>query len=214
MSILRTLQPDRRPLRPALTAMSALIVCLSAVPVVLAGQMDITTFNTIRLGMAESEVLVRAGPPDLAQGIGTDTFEDKSGAIGDGNRVIAIRSRTSEVYVKQLNYIPGAHAHDPHLTVITITGGYVSGIDRTKIFTRSTHYGSQRASSREYLSDHDLKIRRADRTLQAAEKYAETRARLKEQARIEAADTNGVTSPIYRATDTDGNVYFGDKPPQ
>ncbi len=74
------------------------------------GQIDLETYNRLKIGMSEGEVLIIAGAPD------------KEVYIGDS--------------VKQLLYIPRPEQFDPHLTVITTTKGKVINIERTKILSR------------------------------------------------------------------------------
>jgi hypothetical protein len=63
-------------------------------------------------------------------------------------------------------------------------------------------------------SDTDIQRERADNTLKAAETYAATRARLKEQAAEDGVPAaTGETSTIYRGVQPDGSTYFGDSPP-
>ncbi len=183
-----------------------LAVSLASSAVAMAGQIDITTFNTLRRGMSESEVLIRAGPPDLV-----DTIRVES--VGTHRRSLhgrgSIVTRSAEWPVRQLHYIPAPDQHDPHLTVITIRDGVVSLIERTKVFGRIAP-GPEPAAARR-RSDHDLKIRRAERTLEAARAYAATRARLKAEA--ESASPKPDFKLRYRTVQPDGSVYFGDKPP-
>mgnify|MGYP001813938155 CR=1 FL=1 len=166
-----------------------------------AGQIDITTFNTIRIGMNEGEVLVRAGPPDLRVPLGAveTTFDSFYGTT------------ETTAFVNELHYIPDSSEHDPHLTVITIRGGKVHAIDRTKVFSRTLAPSSsnQYAPTQQTRSDHDIKVQRADRTLQAAQRYAETRARLK----AAAEPTLTTDQDVYSEVQADGSTYFGDRPP-
>lgn len=185
-----------------------------------AAQIDITTFNTLRRGMSESEILLRAGPPDLVEGIGLRSADRGVALVRGGTghgEVIGFRKNRTEHTIKQLHYIPGPDEHDPQLTVITITGGLVSHLERTKMFGRSAYdaHRDDAPAEREVYSDEELKVRRADRTLKAAEHYARTRTRLKEQARLDEKSDEGANGArvIYRVTQPDGTVYYGDRPP-
>jgi hypothetical protein len=196
------------------------LACMGPIQAV-AGQLDITTFNTLRRGMSESEVLVRAGPPDLIEDVGVRSADRGAALVRGGvNQVDVIRFRNNRIEsnVKQLHYIPGPGEHDPQLTVITITGGLVSNLERTKVFGHTWSYEPQdedESPEREVYSDDELKVQRADRTLKAAEYYAETRNRLKEQARLDESE-EGTSEPaaIYRVNQPDGTVYYGDRPPE
>ena len=104
--------------------------CASAV----AGQIDTETFNRLMRGMSESEVLLRAGPPDIDSGAGTRAVETTTVSESDGALVVVSRSSTD--VVRKLHYIPDEDEHDPHLTVITISGGVVTELKRSKVFSR------------------------------------------------------------------------------
>jgi len=184
-----------------------------------AGQMDIATFNLLRPGMSEAEVLVRAGPPDLDTSVAVESVERERGFVSDDEVDLLTRKRV--VPVKELHYIPGPGEHDPHLTIVTIRGGLVWSLERIKVFSRHRppQAGAAPGAKQERRSDAAIKLDRAERTLDAAERYAEIRARLREAAREEArraaeAGVLGEGAEIYRVTQPDGSVYFGDRPPE
>ena len=172
-----------------------------------AGQMDLATFNLLTHGMSESEVLVRAGRPDLDVPVGE--VGAKRTVIGDNGKVVEVFTRTSSVHVRELHYIPDRSEHDPHLTVITITGGRVTALHREKVFSRGA---TQSSGSPHTSSDESRKIERAARTLDAAEDYAAIR-----QGYLSAADEAMVSKPaeprVYRLEQDDGSVYYGDRQP-
>jgi hypothetical protein len=74
------------------------------------GQIDFEIYQHLKIGMSESEILIRAGAPDREEYMGGS--------------------------VKQLFYIPGRDEYDPHITVITTTNGRVTNIERTRLFSR------------------------------------------------------------------------------
>ena len=57
-------------------------------------------------------------------------------------------------------------------------------------------------------SSTEVQVKQATEALEAAEEYADTRARLLEER--EAA-TEGET-PLYQSEEPDGSTYFGDRP--
>lgn len=70
--------------------------------------MDFDTYVRLNRGMTEGELILRAGPPDYA------AFENLAG------------------FVKSFYYYPTASA--PFLTVVTLRGGRIHHIERTKIY--------------------------------------------------------------------------------
>jgi hypothetical protein len=113
--------------------------------------------------------------------------------------------------VYELHYIPGPEEHDPQLTVVTVSHGRVSALERRKIVAPAPGVPpSPPAIGREVApSDIEIRRERAQRTLEAAEEYAHVRARIKERG-VEAAPGAGGT--VYRDTGGEGDAYFGDVP--
>ena len=115
-------------------------ISLLAAGYALAGQLDSATYFALDRGMSESEVLVRAGPPDLVTHPGGEVIVDRRAVrlASDDPRLTLLRDgeRVRQVTVKQFHYIPDHREHDPHLTVITLRGGRVWEIERTKLLTR------------------------------------------------------------------------------
>lgn len=191
-----------------------------------AAQLDAATFFLIETGMEESEVLIRAGAPDLVTSPGGETFEVIDGSLVtgvDGDRDFdAVRS-VHTAAVRRWHYIPDSSEHDPHLTVITMKSGRVFDIDRKKVFSRQglPEPAAIPSGNRRVLSDEEIVRRRLQRTLDAAERYARTRSRLKHDEieltraaaglpELTAADTG---KKVYRSVDDEGVVYYGDRPP-
>lgn len=180
-----------------------------------AGQIDSAAYFHLRRGMSESEVLVRAGPPDLVTSPGLEAVEVKHGVVehGDEGEVTFDTFRRTRIpTVAQWHYVPGPEESDPFITIITFRAGEIWELERTKVFSRHKAKSVEPAAEREASSD--IQRERADNTLKAAEAYAATRARLKEQAGddAEAAPaTEGTT--IYKSVQPDGSTYFGDTPP-
>ncbi|HEY5701356.1 MAG TPA: DUF4124 domain-containing protein [Gammaproteobacteria bacterium] len=191
-----------------------------------AGQIDTATFFLLETGMEESEVLVRAGTPDLVTSIGGEILETFDGTLTpefvDGRGFGGVR-RIHSTNLRRWHYIPDTSEHDPHLTVITMKSGRVSNIERKKVFSRQglPNPKANSLSRRQVPSDDDIVRRRLERTLDAAERYARTRSRLKREeialARA-AADLPELTvgdtdAKVYRSVDDHGVVYYGDRPP-
>ncbi len=191
-----------------------------------AAQIDTATFFLIETGMEESEVLVRAGTPDLVTSIGGEILETFDGTVTPGfvdstgfGSVRRIRSAN----LRRWHYIPDASEHDPHLTVITMKSGRVSHIERKKVFSRQglAKPKASPLSRRQVPSDDDIVRRRLQRTLDAAERYARTRSRLKREeialaravADLPELTVGNVDAKVYRSVDDDGLVYYGDRPP-
>lgn len=187
-----------------------------------AGQIDSATYFSLRRGMTEGEVLVRAGTPDLVTSPGMESVEVRSGMVttpGKGEETFSEFRRTRAPTLERWHYIPGHQEHDPHITVITFRAGEIWEVERIKVFTRRKPPADSGAPAAEPLSDEDVRRERADNALEAAEAYSATRARLKEQADAEGgAGPEQATPPrepttIYRSVQPDGSTYFGDAPP-
>lgn len=180
-----------------------------------AGQIESATFFGLRRGMSESEILVRAGPPDLITSPGTRSVvisSDRVSRAPDGGLAIDRVKRVVSPALERWHYIPDRSESDPHLTVITFRGGQVWDMERTKVFSRAGLPAPPGASgdAGQRLSDEEIRLRRAERTLEAAESYAETRERLRKAATSAPEDPGGT---VYRGTDAEGAAYFGDRPP-
>ncbi|MCP5155689.1 MAG: hypothetical protein H6983_16090 [Ectothiorhodospiraceae bacterium] len=194
------------------------LLVLVAAGAVDAGQIDTATYGGLRRGMTESEVLVRAGPPDMVSRPGEEAVV-WSVAVerrrGEGE-VTHRRHRVIAAVVERWHWIPGPEAPDPYLTVITFRGGEVWERERTKVFSRHAGPTSPPSRSQERAdptpppSDHDVRLRRAERTVEAAEHYSRTRERLLEQA--EPADPPP-PSEVFSGVAPDGSTWFGDRPP-
>ena len=201
------------------------VVLLAAAPLAgEAGQIASADFFGLRRGMSESEILLRAGVPDLVTTPGFETIEVRAGKVRDGKSGKPIsfetfrRSRTP--VIERWHYVPGPREHDPYLTVITFKGGEVWELERTKVFSRASLPAvteSAPESDRESrTSEYDVRVERLDKTLEAAESYAATRRRLKEEIALPEAEpgaARGSESPIYRRVQPDGSTYYGDAPP-
>ena len=112
------------------------------------------------------------------------------------------------------HYVPGPGETDPFITIITFRAGEVWELTRTKVFSRYKPKSSVTASTQGTMSDTDIQRERADNTLKAAEAYAATRAKLKEQGGNAAASTPAQKpTTIYKGVQPDGSTYFGDSPP-
>ena len=85
-----------------------------AVPTsVCASQMEVSTFNLLRVGMSESEVLSRAGFPDLDTSVGVEGVENET-FIRDPNGndiVVGVSHATIVAAIKEFHYIPGFSEH-------------------------------------------------------------------------------------------------------
>lgn len=213
MGICSLTMPSKR--MPTLVLAAALALMP---PLAVAGQIDSSAYFHLRRGMSESEVLVRAGPPDLVTSPGTEAVEVKRGMVeqgDDGEVTFDSFRRTRIPTITRWHYVPGSGETDPFITIITFRAGEIWELQRTKVFSRHKAKSTGGASdSVPIASDTDIQRERADNTLKAAETYAATRARLKEQAGEEGAPAaTGETSPIYRGVQPDGSTYFGDSPP-
>ncbi len=187
---------------------------------VLAEQIDSAAYFHLRRGMSESEVLVRAGPPDLVTSPGQEAVEVKHGMVdrGDDGQVSFDSFRRTRIpTVARWHYIPGPGETDPFITIITFKGGEIWELERTKVFSRYKPKTSASALDGDAgrATDTDIQRERADNTLKAAEAYAATRARLKKQAaETGVAPPADETTPIYTGVRPDGSIYFGDSPPE
>ena len=208
-------------MKPANLALAALVPLLAIsgflAPAVGAGQIESSAYFYLRRGMSESEVLVRAGPPDLVTSPGLEAVEVNSGRVDrgdDGEISFDSFRRTRIPTLSRWHYVPGPEEADPFITIITFRAGEVWEIQRTKVFSRYTPSSSASPSDRDSatVTDTDIQRQRADNTLKAAEAYAATRAKLKEQAGNEAA--GATTATIYKGVQPDGSTYFGDSPPK
>lgn len=99
--------------------------------------MDFGVYIMLRAGMSEGELLQRAGPPD---------FQTNDGSVGvgvvghhrrindpAGNRVRGPRVHTfSNLELKRYYYYPTVS--NPFTTVLTLTGGTISDLQRTRQF--------------------------------------------------------------------------------
>jgi hypothetical protein len=184
-----------------------------------AGQIDSSAYFHLRRGMSESEVLVRAGPPDLVTSPGLEAVEVRRGMVDrgdDGEVSFDTFRRTRIPTIAQWHYVPGPEETDPFITIVTFRGGEIWELERTKVFSRYKPKSSASETDREAgaVTDTDIQRERADNTLKAAEEYAATRARLKEQAGEQGVDAaTGEGKTIYRSVQPDGSTYFGDAPP-
>jgi len=182
-----------------------------------AGQIDSSAYFHLRRGMSESEVLVRAGPPDLVTSPGQEAVEVRRGVVNqgdDGDVSFDSFRRTRIPTLASWHYVPGPGETDPFITIVTFRGGEVWELERTKVFSRYKPESSPTESRQDTISDTDIQRERADNTLKAAEAYAATRAKLKEQGGTAAAGTATQQSkPIYKGLQPDGSTYFGDSPP-
>jgi hypothetical protein len=183
-----------------------------------AGQIESSAYFHLRRGMSESEVLVRAGPPDLVTSPGLEAVEISSGMVDrgeDGEVSFDEFRRTRIPTIAQWHYVPGAGESDPFITIITFRGGEIWELERTKVFSRYRPPSPAGASGGEAAkpTDTDIQRERADNTLKAAEVYAATRAKLKKAAEEGAETAIGQQKTIYTDVRPDGSTYFGDAPP-
>ena len=183
----------------------------------MAGQIDSSAYFHLRRGMSESEVLVRAGPPDLVTSPGHEAIEVKSGVVDrgeDGDVTFDSFRRTRIPTLSSWHYVPGPGETDPFITIVTFRAGEVWELQRTKVFSRYKKPTSDpSASDRGSVTDSDIQRQRADNTVKAAEAYAATRAKLKkEQAEASNTATHG-SAKVYKGVQPDGSTYFGDTPP-
>lgn len=206
-------------MRTAASAALLLVIAGISTAPASAGQIDSAAYFHLRRGMSESEVLVRAGPPDLVTSPGTEAIEIKHGMVDrgeEGDVTFDSFRRTRIPTITSWHYVPGPRVTDPFITIVTFRAGEVWELERTKVFSRykpsSTETSSQSESAA--ASDTDIQRERADNTLKAAEAYAATRAKLKEQAGGDTVDAQpSADKTIYMYVQPDGSTYFGDTPP-
>jgi hypothetical protein len=184
-----------------------------------AGQIESAAYFHLKRGMSESEVLVRAGPPDLVTSPGLEAVEVKHGVVDrgeDGDVTFDSFRRTRIPTISRWHYIPGSGETDPFITIITFRAGEIWEMERKKVFSRYVPASSDATSDRAAatVTDTDIQRARADNTLRAAEAYAATRAKLKEQAESDRVDAAaGGETTIYKVVRPDGSTYYGDAPP-
>ena len=182
-----------------------------------AGQIESSAYFHLKRGMSESEVLVRAGPPDLVTSPGLEAVEINHGVVDrgdDGEVTFDAFRRTRIPTISRWHYVPGTEESDPFITIITFRAGEVWGMERKKVFSRYVPKSSEAALDRAAATDTDIQRERADNTVKAAEAYAATRAKLKEQAEDGRVDAGaGDETTIYKVVRPDGSTYFGDAPP-
>lgn len=195
------------------------VAAASAAAPVGAGQIDTATFNTLRRGMSEGEVMARAGEPDRVSQPGEVStvreFRDVT-PRGDGGVNVDVRREVDFPVVQRWHYIPDSTEHDPHLTVIVFRRGEVWELERTKIFNRANlpepPVVPDAPAARAVPSDYDILQRRYERHLKAAEQYERTRERLLEHGARNRATAGAPQPQIYRSVDKEGTAYFGDSP--
>jgi hypothetical protein len=207
--------------KPGSLVLTALVPLLGLAgllaPLASAGQIESSAYFHLRQGMSESEVLVRAGPPDLVTSPGVEAVEVKHGLVergDDGEMTFDSFRRTRIPTLSRWHYVPGPGETDPFITIVTFRAGEVWELERTKVFSRYKPSSSGSASDQRPATATDIQRQRADNTLKAAEAYAATRAKLKEQAGNEAASAPpDRKTTIYKGVQPDGSTYFGDSPP-
>jgi hypothetical protein len=215
------LAKSTKPAKSAVLTLATLVpllgIALLLPRLVGAGQIESSAYFHLRRGMSESEVLVRAGPPDLVTSPGLEAVEVKRGLVDrgdDGEVTFDSFRRTRIPTLSRWHYVPGAEETDPFITIITFRAGEVWELQRTKVFSRYKPKSSGSASDQVPSTDTDIRRERADNTLKAAEGYAATRAKLKKQSGDERASAAAEeTTTIYKAVQPDGSTYFGDAPP-
>ena len=161
-----------------------------------AGQLSLEQYNGLKRGMSESEVFYRVGEPDR---ITIDGVDVEIGYGFYGHR-------------RELHYIPSPEEHDPQLTIVHIRYGKIASLERIKLLTRAPLPPPSPEPRRDPTVDREHVIRagRAERTLDAAERYSAVRERLKAK---NAAAPGGAERPLYRGQGSDGVPYYGDRPP-
>jgi hypothetical protein len=85
--------------------------------------MSFDTYVLLRAGMSEGELIQRAGEPDYASSDGV-----VGSTVRRGRRVETF----SDLEFKKFYYYPTPS--DPFTTVVTLTGGYISDLQRTRQF--------------------------------------------------------------------------------
>ena len=202
----------------ALVALVTLLAASVFLPALVnAGQIDSSAYFHLRRGMSESEVLVRAGPPDLLTSPGQEAVQIRHGVVDrgdDGDVSFDSFQRTRIPTISSWHYVPSSDETDPFITIVTFRAGEVWELQRKKVFSRYKPDSSGAAPDRESVNDTDIQRERADNTLKAAEAYAATRAKLKEQGGDAGANAPAQASTtIYKGVRPDGSTYFGDSPP-
>jgi len=120
--------PFRREKRAA--GAGAVVVALAGVATLIsggadAGQIDSVTFFPLQTGMSESEMLIRAGSPDLVTTPGGERVEALFGEIGaetSGRTAFDVSGTISVSNTTLWHYLPDRSKHDPQLTIITMKG--------------------------------------------------------------------------------------------
>ena len=113
---------------PARTAAAAVLAPLTIILSLFsslagAGQIDSSAYFHLRQGMSESEVLVRAGPPDLVTSPGQEAIEVNNGVVDrgeDGEVTFDTFRRTRIPTLTRWHYVPGPGETDPFITIITV----------------------------------------------------------------------------------------------
>ena len=155
-----------------------------------AGQIDTRTYTLLSVGMPESEVIARAGPPDEV------TEEGFVGTPGGGL-----------LHIRKLHYIPGPEEQDPYLTVVTVVSGTVSHLERT-IMTHRPHRFPQRPPN-----EPPLEPAPAEKTPSAIQEYKAIREGLMDKAR-KAPEAQDVPQKVYKWIDKKGDIHFSDTQPE
>ena len=123
--------------RAVLVSVVGVGVLLSASAI--AGQVDSSAYFHLRRGMSESEVLVRAGPPDLVTSPGQEAVEVRHGVVDQGNDGDVSFDSFRRARIPTLaswHYVPSPGETDPFITIGTFRGGEVWELQRTKVFSR------------------------------------------------------------------------------
>ncbi|HWH46236.1 MAG TPA: DUF4124 domain-containing protein [Burkholderiales bacterium] len=99
--------------------------------------MDFSVYIMLRAGMSEGELLQRAGPPDFQTYDGTVgvSVVGKAGRVNDpaGNTLRGSRVTSfNNLEVRRYYYYPTLS--NPFTTVLTLTGGMISDLQRTRRF--------------------------------------------------------------------------------
>jgi hypothetical protein len=182
-----------------------------------AGQIDSSAYFHLRRGMSESEILVRAGPPDLVTSPGQEAVQVRHGVVDrgdDGDVSFDSFQRTRIPTISSWHYVPSSDETDPFITIVTFRAGEVWELQRRKVFSRYKPNSPGAAPNRDSVTDTDILRERADNTLKAAEAYAATRAKLKQQGGDAGANAPAqAPTTIYTGVQPDGSTYFGDSPP-
>jgi hypothetical protein len=95
--------------------------------------MDFGVYIMLRLGMSEGELLQRAGPPDFQTNDGSVVGKARRIDHRSGNRVRGPGVHTfNNLELKRYYYYPTVS--NPFTTVLTLTGGMISDLQRTRQF--------------------------------------------------------------------------------